>query len=478
MPAIPFIGGAYEGRSKNMNAQRCVNLYPETDPAAGKNVASLIGTPGLKFFASCGTSAPVQGLHAWGDTLYAVSGTNLISVNSTGTVTTIASLGTSASSSSRINMEHNPFQLMLVDGTRGWIYTPTASSLQKITSAGFGGGTQVAFQDGFFIVTTPDTDEIHISAINNGLSWDPVDFVSAEGAPDPLVGVICNHRELWAIGEETSEVYYNSGDVNFPFDRIQGAFIETGCVAPSTIAKADNTVFWLGRDRRGNGLVYRANGYAPEIVSTRAIEYQISTYSDISDAFAYTYQQEGHTYYVLTFPTGNATWVYDCSTQLWHERSWFDPIESTMNRHRGNCYAFFAGKHIVGDFENGKLYELDLNTFTDDGNLIRRIRSCPHIHKDRLRVLFHKFELDMEFGVGLSEGQGNDPQAVLRWSDDGGHVWSNEVFASFGKLGEYTTRAVWRKLGFSRDRVLEVTITDPVKIVLINGHVDVTPCKN
>ena len=479
MPTIPFIGGAYESRSPNMNAQRCVNLYAEMDPQQGKNVAALIGTPGLKPFADTGTGKQVQGLHSWDSDLFAVSDATLYKFDANGNRTTIASLGTSASSTARISMEHNPFQLIMVDGARGWIYTKATATVAKITTAGFSGGSPITFQDGYFILANPGTrGQWQISGLNNGFAWDPTQYATAEGAPDPLVSMIADHRETWAFGTESTEVYYNSGAQFFPFDRIQGGFIEVGCAAPYSVAKCDNTIFWLAQDRRGFGQVCRANGYVPQVISTRALEHAINSSSVVSDAFAYAYQQEGHIFYVLTFPTANKTWVYDASTQLWHERAYFDQPTATLNRHRSNCYGFFMGRHIVGDYANGKLYQLDLDTYTDDTSLIKRIRSCPHVHKDRLRILVHKFEVDMEFGTGLNSGQGADPQMMLRYSDDGGHTWSNELLSSVGKIGEYFARAVWRRLGFTRDRVFEVSVTDPVKVVLINAHVDATPCRN
>ena len=258
----------------------------------------------------------------------------------------------------------------------------------------------VTFQDGYFAVSKPDTDEFYVSSLNDGLNWDALDFASAEGQSDDLVAVESDHREMWLFGERTIEVWYNSGDVTFPFERVQGGFQETGCMATASIAKADNSLFWLGRDDRGWGIVYRADGYTPRRVSTHAIEKDIQSYDDVSDAFAYTYQQDGHIFYVLTFPSGNRTWVYDVSTNLWHKRSYYDGEDDI--RHRGNCFAHFDEELIVGDYSNGKLYKLDLDTYTDDGDEIRRIRTAYHVHNERKRSVCTRYEIDMEFGVGLT----------------------------------------------------------------------------
>ena len=285
------------------------------------------------------------------------------------------------------------------------------------------------------------------------------------------MSLIVDHRELWLLGERTTEVWFNSGDVNFPMSRIQGAFIEHGCAATHSVCKLDNSVFWMGADDKGRGMVFRAAGYVPQRISTHALEYAIGQYARVDDAIGWTYQQEGHAFYVLTFPTANATWCFDASTGLWHERAYRD-ASNALGRHRGNCHMVFAGKNIVGDWESGKLYALDLDTYTDNGDAIPRIRSCPHIANDLKRVFYAALQIDMETGVGLTDGQGSDPQAMLQWSDDGGFTWSNELWASIGKLGERKTRVRWRRLGKARDRVFQVTITDPVKVEIVGASLE------
>lgn len=476
MPDIPLIGGAYVARSVDINAQRCINLYPETEGEGGKNVAALIGTPGLDDFADLGTGKPVMGLHTDGSELYAVSGKEFFVIDSEGGVSSKGILtGDGADDDNRVSMANNPFQVMVVDGTEdGYIYTTSAASFASIksesTGEAFPGALNVTFQDGYFLVTKPDTDEFNISGLNDGFDWDALDFASAEGSPDNLVAVVADHREEWLFGTRTIEVWYNGGASDFPFERVQGGFQETGCMATHSIAKADNSIFWLGRDDRGEGIVYRADGYVPRRVSTHAIEKQIQSYETVSDAFAYTYQQDGHVFYVLTFPTGNATWVYDTSTNLWHERQFYDG--ESDSRHRGNCFAYFNGKLIVGDFENGKLYSYNLDTYTDAGDTIKRIRDAYHIHNDRKRSFCERYELDMEFGAGLNLGQGENPQAMLRVSKNGGHSYGNELWKTFGSIGQTDLRAVWYRLGVSRVWTMRVTITDPVKVCLIAAKGD------
>lgn len=459
-----FVGPAYTARSLALDAQRTVNLYLEADET-GKNPIALFGTPGTRKLATLPTG-PVRGLMTCGSTLYAVAGNTVYSLNAAWSATAIGTIGTS---SSPVSMAWNGTQLMIVDGSDGWIVE--AGTLTQITHGGFiSGPRRVTFQDGYFIVIG-EGQHFNISALYDGLTWDATDFASAESQPDGLVSCLVNNRELWLHGDSSVEVWYNSGNADFPFERIQGATMETGCAAAGSVAKLDNTLFWLGADDRGRGTVWRATGYQPTRISTHAIEFAIAGYETISDAIAYTYIQEGHGFYVLTFPSGNATWVFDVATNTWHQRAYRNATSGELGRHRANCHAVFDGLHVVGDFEDGRLYALDLDYYSDDGDPLPAIRACAHVSNDLNKIFYHRLHVDTQMGVS---GDGEDAQIVLRYSNDGGRTWSNEKAASLGKIGEYRRRAQWRRLGSARDRVFEVTITDPVKRVLLGATLDVT----
>lgn len=236
----------------------------------------------------------------------------------------------------------------------------------------------------------------------------------------------------------------------------------------------DNSLFWLGADARGQGIVFRANGYSGQRISTHAVEYAIQSYGTISDAIGFTYQQDGHSFYVLTFPTAQRTWVFDVATSAWHERAGF--ANGQFIRHRANCQTFFNNQVVVGDFQNGKIYAYDLDVFADDNlpqKWLRSWRALPTGQNNLKRTAQHALQLECETGVGLVTGQGNDPKVMLRFSDDGGHTWSNEKWAGMGKMGNYGFRAFWRRLGMTdklRDRVYEVSGTDPVKIAIMGAE--------
>ena len=465
--SFPFVGGAYTARSKTFDSQRCVNLYPElSGSGTSKSVAALFGTPGLRLLATL-AGGNIRGMIKLSATRsIIVAGSAVYSVTS-GMVATLLT-GSIDGLTTPVSLAYNGTIAMLVTGPSGYIIDPVAGTVALITDGDFYGADNVYFLDGYFVFNRTGTGQFQITQLY-GAAIDPLDFATAEGAPDPVVALAVDHREVWLFGDDTTEVWYNAGNVDFPFERVQGAFLEIGCAATQSVAKMDNSLVWLATDARGFGTVQRAVGYAPQRISTHAIETAIAGYGVISDAVAFSYSQEGHAFYQISFPTAGVTWVYDAATTLWHERAHRDPVTALLGRHRANCQMNFAGMVIVGDSTNGNVYEYDLETYTDNGAPIPRIRSSPHLASALNNVVYDSLQVDLETGVGL--GDGSDPQAMLRWSDDGGFSWSNEVWTSVGKIGARNTRAIWRRLGVSRDRVFEVTITDPVKVAIIGATV-------
>ena len=465
-----FIGGSYRSRSKFFDSQRTVNLYPEISKSGtSKNIAALYGTPGLRLWKNL-VGGNIRGMLRFNaNTAVVVSGNNLYTVTA-GAVSTL--IGTIDAFSTPVSMASNGTTVMIVTGLNGYFFTPSTGVLIQITDSDFVGADTVQFIDGYFAFNKTGTGQFQITQLY-GTNIDGLDFATAEGAPDLLLSLLVDHREIWLFGETSTEVFFNSGNPDFPFERIQGAFIEQGCAAKFSPAKLDNTVYWLSADERGQGMVQRAQGYQPQRVSTHAVEYAVAQYATISDAIGYTYQQEGHSFYVLSFPTANATWVYDASTDEWHERAWRNPITAVLGRHRSNCQIAFAGENLVGDWENGNIYVLDLDVYTDNGDLIPAIRQTPYIASGNNWVFFSQLWVDMEVGVGTVSGQGSDPEVMLDWSNDGGNTWSNELKSKMGKLGARMARVIFRRLGKSRSRVFRLTITDPVKRVLIDADIDV-----
>jgi hypothetical protein len=470
----PILGSTYVARSVNAADARMVNLFPEIVPEAGKEPAFLQRAPGLRKLATIGNGS-IRGLWEFGGFMYVVSGNQLYKVDSSYTATL---LGTVAGTSGVVSMADNGTQLFIACNGPSYIYNATTNVFQQITDGDFPGAVTVGYLDGYFVFNEPNSQRIWVTSLLNGTDVDPLDFASAEGSPDGVVGIIVSHRELWVLGTNSVEVWYNAANQGFPLERIQGAFNELGCAAPYSIAKMDNGVFWLGKDARGQGIVYRANGYTGTRISTHAVEWHIQQYGNLSDTIGYTYQQDGHSFYVLVFPSADTTWVYDVATGAWHERAGF--ANGAFTRHRGNCQVFFNDEVTIGDYQNGNIYAFDLDVYADDTNIqkwLRSWRALPTGQNNLKRSAQHSLQLDCETGVGLNLGQGSDPQVMLRWSDDGGHTWSSEHWISIGKIGEYYRRAIWRRLGMTmkiRDRVYEVSMTDPVKIAIMGAELQIS----
>jgi hypothetical protein len=571
MRFLGFIGPEYTLRSKNVDCQRCVNLFPEMDELGtgkAKEVASLQSTPGLELLVTLGTS-PIRAM--WTSSLgvlYVVAGNTLYSVSDTWAATTLGTLLTSTgpvsiadngttnqsaissglttytftasvltasldfgagytingilytcqanyttSDTSLVFTTPNvvggpsPYpgsagtltlaggigpatitfiaatfttystnQVVLVDGEYGYVWDTGTSTFAQITDPGFLGAAQVVYQDTYFIFNQAGTQQFFLSD-QNATTFSSPQVAAAEANPDALVAILSSHENLWLFGTQTTEVWYDSGAADFAFQPVSGAIMEVGCCAPFSVAKSNNTVFWLGSDENGIGIAYMANGYQAQRISTHAVEFAIQGYGVISDCVAYCYQQDGHSFYVLNFQSAGTTWVYDATTSLWHERA-FTAL-GQLDRHLAQCHALAYSTHVVGDYSSGNLYEMNTTIYTDNGSPITRLRVAPHITDDLKRMFYSTIQLDMETGVGLDGiQQGTNPQAMLQFSDDGGHSWSNEKWSSFGMIGQRLARCIWRKLGQSRDRVFKIVITDPVPVTLIGVEMDVVSGNN
>ncbi len=473
----PILGGSYLARSSNAAADRCVNVFSEAVPEGGKNRGWLQRAPGLSFLQTIGTG-PIRALWTQADKshFYVVSGSGFYGLTST-TASPVL-LGT-VTGSGPVSIADNGTQLFIACNPDGFIYNTTTGVFAQITDPDFAGAVTVGFIDGYFVFNQPDSQVFWVTSLEDGSSVDPLDFASAEGSPDGLVALIVDHRETWLFGTNSVEVWYDAGLADFPLARVQGAFNEVGCVAPYTVARMDNAIFWLGQDDRGQGIVYVARGYQSQRISTHAIEWQIQQSTDLSQATAYTYQQDGHSFYVLNVPEIQKTFVYDVATRLWHERASF--TEGEFDRHRGACQTNFNGVVVIGDYETGDIYAFDLAIYADNGGIqkwLRSWRALPPGKNDLNRTSHHSLQLDCETGVGIVTGQGSDPQVMLRWSDDGGHTWSNEHWVSMGAIGEFGRRAIWRRLGMTlkiRDRIYECSGTDPIKLAIMGAELHLTP---
>lgn len=458
-----FIGGSYAAQHATAATERLVNWYVEQQTSPGaKAPAVLCPTPGVTTFASSATETPVRGLWAQNDRAYAVIGTVLYEIGSTGTLTSRGSVAVIDTDPVTITSNGDGGeQLFVTSGDVGYCFDWSTNTLTTELASG---ATMCGMLDGFIIVLDTATSSFQISALNDATTWEGgLVTVARSTAPDRWVSMAVVGKELYLFGEETSDVYYDAGSSPMPFVPHPSGLIPFGCAAPYSAKAAGDVVLWLAKSQYGQGQVVMASGFQARVVSTPALAYEWSTYDTITDAVASVHEWQGHLFYVLTFPTAEKTWVYDLTTNLWHERGTWDEAETDFDAWRllPHCFAF--GRHLVGDRLAGTIYALDAETHTDVGGLvIRRVRRTPVLNQDNTRLFFAELELDLEKGLGLSSGQGSDPTITLRCSNDGGVTWWDAGDRSVGAQGEYRTRTVWRRLGSARARVFEVVASDPI----------------
>jgi hypothetical protein len=459
---IPIASKSAPSRSRALSAERAVNMAAEIQQEGAKSPVALFSSPGLTSFASVG-DGPIRCLHVMDGVLYVASGGEVYKVTSAGVATLIGAIPADPGA---VYMVDNGTQIFLTVSPNAYIVTST--TLTPIADPDFPGAASCAYMDGYGIFNDPDTGRFYVTGLLDFSTVDALDFATAESSPDDILRVFVDHRELWLFGKDSIEIWVNTGAADFPFERQTGTILERGTASGASVAKMDSSVFWLGDD----GIVYRAQGYQPSRISTHPLEQAIAGYSTISDAEAFTYTLDGHAYYVLTFPTAAATWVYDASTQQWHERD-SRSSDISLGRWRVQSHISCYGKHLVGDGLNGTVWEMSPFVYAEgDEDLVRMIQ-FPPLYAEGRRAFMSSLEVDMEVGAGLSSGQGSDPQIMLQWSDDGGNTWSNEHWRDIGGIGNYRTRVSWERLGSFRQRTIRLSVSDPVRCVIYSAQAEI-----
>lgn len=366
--------------------------------------------------------------------------------------------------------------VVIVDGPYGYLYNIATKKFTQITDPAFLGADKVAFIDGWWIFNQPGTQVFYTPKSTYSIAFDASFFALADAATDKLVTLMESKEELWLICEKHTEIWYDAGGQFFGFQRLVSTMLQVGCSAKYSIARfndaAQDGLVWLGRSDRGENVVVRTRGFEAEVISTPAVSDEIATYAYVADAIGYTYQEDGHEFYVLTFPSADKTWCFDGSTEMWHKRASYDPYSDTLHRHRSNCFLNFQNQRLVGDYQNGAIYQLTRNSYTDAGWPLLAVRRTPHIWDGGARERVYMASLQIEFapGVGNQSGTGYDPQVYLKNSRDGGQTWSQMFARSLGKVGNYLNRVIWRKLAFTRDGVTEVQVIDPVKRDIVGAN--------
>lgn len=453
---IPFWTQSYEGKAKKVTAETLNNWYLEKNPENAKYPYVLCPTPGLKLLTAVG-DGPHRGSIAIQSDLYVVSGQKLYRVQSNLASEEIGDVA----GTGYVHMTQSGTHVLIAASEK--FYCADANSIIELPDRHVCG---VAYQDGYGIAAMAGTQDFGISDIDDMTTWGSLNFSQADAKADLLTGLASAHRLLWLFKQKTIEGWYNSGAAAFPFVRDQSGFMEVGCMAPHSIAVLGNQLFWLGHDHK----VYTAQGFQEQEISPAGITALIDERKSPQTAMAFVYSQAGHTHYVLTF--SDRTLVYDATERLWHYRK-----SQGIDRWRVNSHTYVWKKHVVGDYANGNLYELDLGTYDDNGDEIRREAISPPISSGGSQLVMHELFVDMKMGVGLDgDQQGSDPTLLLSWSDDGGETFGNELELSIGKIGERTKQARANRLGKFRERCFKIAVSDPIEPIVIGAYARMEAC--
>jgi hypothetical protein len=481
-------GGAYTSQywSPVLDSQDAINVYPE--PQAGPDAPmALIGTPGYTLYQTYG-SGPIRALFAGNGKLFVVSGPAVYQTVIGGPTTNLGSIGTLTGP---CQILANGNDIIIVDSLGGQIYWTNSGPITNPFAGFF-----AEYMDTFYVaLSSTVTNQINVSNSLDGSTWPALDYAVRTGVVDFLTGVAAINGQLWLLGQKNTEVWYDAGNAIFPFQRIQGATINVGCMARFSIAKMDNTIFWLGADDRGFPVVYRANGLQPQRISTPAVERYIAStgvYAETgispSLARAFAYSEGGHNFYVLNFP-GYPSVVYDSTTGLWHRRAWWNssssefqsPLVWTFCSMPATIGATYTPFNLVGSNLNGNVYYQSLlNPADADGSAIRRVRTCPHVSNSNRWVRYRRFELDADI-INASTGNQSTGSVTLDYSNDGGRSFHNGTpsftLSPSGAGGQGTFQKYYQmNLGRSRKRVFRVTYSSSTDLVRFAGaYVDANP---
>lgn len=486
MARVQIIGAPYSSKSVIASGQECVNLYAEINDGDPQSPAAVTyyPTPGTKLYSDPQFVKNARGCYRTSiGTAYYIVGQNVYFLTNNGILNIV---GVIADRQSQVYFSDNGIVCVLVDGVNGYVIDLITNQFGIITDPNFYGADYIALLDTFFIFNRPATNQFYLSGSNVNFTmltttgaFDPLDIAAKSGFNDPIVGIVAVHRELWLVGALTTEIWIGTGAADFYFQEVQGSYVNHGCGAQYSIATQDVLLFFLMQDQQGKNLVVQGMGYDVTEISTPRVVSELNKYETTADAIGFCFQIEDHSYYALVFPTANKGWLYDLKTKWWYEWNWCDQ-NGNLNRPRANCCMFVNGKNLIGDWENGLLLQLDINTFTDytpaaPVSPIVRIRTFAHSVDNNQKISYKSFDADMQVGTANEE---DAPTVDLSWSDNKGVSYNDPVSQSMGKIGEFMLVPSWNRLGEARDRVFKLQWSTNNATSLNGAFVDVKAARN
>lgn len=442
---IPFSISSSKGYSTKNNDSELLNMFVHIEEAGSKSNHILMNTEGAKLLAT--VSYEIYGTYEYDGVVYIATEKLLYEFNVS--TKTFKSIG-AVSFDSKVTFADNGIDIVIVGGGNGYAYTPSSGFLRNmdIHQGWYPAGT-VCYMDGYFIFNRIGTGQFFISRLYS-TSIDPIDWSTAEAAPDNTVAVVVSNRQLWLFGEKTIEIWYDSGNPDFPFTRINGSVTDVGTANYKSISSLKENIYFVGNDFK----VYMTLGYRPNRISTPAIEKRLSM-CDPELLYGFSFINNGHSFYVIHIDN-IYTYVYDKDTGQWHmrmscdKRKWF--IDGTIKINNSS--------ELFGN-SGSNFYSLSIEHYTEDGKPIRREAISLPINKGVNRFILAEMQLDMETGF-QAEGK-----VLLQLSDDGGVTWSNNHLASTGAVGDVKHRVRWLRLGQHRDCIVKIVITDPIPIRIL-----------
>lgn len=487
MPPFGLIGPSYQSGLLSADAQLTMNWYVERDEGnGGKARYSLLNTPGLSIWLGIGASYPAagkgRGIFSTQGRTFAVVGTVLWEIMGVGVAP--VNRGAVANDNQPVSWAANATQLAVASG--GTLYVLTLAN-NAFASASVNAEVivKIGYSDGFGIALVASSNKFYVSAALDFTTWNATNVTAVSVFPDLVLDMLIDHREIWLLGQTKSTPYYNSGGALFPYDVVPGGFVDQGTAALWGSAQLDNTIFWVGNDTRGTGIVWKMAGYTPRRISTHAVENDIRKYGTRNDAVAYGYTEAGHSFFRIVFPSAGKCWTYDTATGLWHQRGYWNTATGAFQAPLGlyHTYNDSFSAHLLVDSKDGTIYQSSVDFQDDAGNPIRRVRRSAYVSKYGRYIFFNRLEIETDMGLGpippLVDGQGNprDPQMMVRWSNDGANTWSNELQVGLGQGGQYGQRALLHQLGScwgTKGRVFELSMTDPGPRGITEASLDYT----
>jgi hypothetical protein len=487
IPVPNIVGPMSTVRSVAVDGQELVNFYAERQGEGAKAPWILLPTPGLKYITTVGNLGGNRGMFTTArERLLIVIGNKLIELKADLSEVELGQLKTKTGRVAFAEViSSTGSYVQLVDGVKGYVLTTETNAFAEIVDPSYEPGTSIVSLNGFFIQNTNETwyggtRFIYSGQFDQANTWDAgIDWFTAEVSPDPIYNLQVINGEMWVFGTKTTEIWYYTGNTEQIFARVTSGLINIGVGGRNAVCSINNQVAWLGSNKEGNGSIWLGSGYIPKQISTNSIEYIIGQMADPSDCVAFSYMQEGETFLIFNFISGNRTLCYELSSGLWHERGSYNTRTGKNDHHRVVTCTLWQQRIYVGDYDTNQIFEWDLDTYKDHNQIIRRVRTASHLHADRKRVIYRSLEIDMERGTsklpaaGPVDQVGTEAKVMLTWSDDGGYTWSNEVWETVGRTGNRYARVKFNRLGMSRDRVFRVTFSDDIKFIVISGVFDI-----